>query len=213
MADDATVRRAGRLAPASGTPIDKCMFERPPGDAVDPIDLDRLIRAVADDRDRAAFALLFHYYAPKLKSFLVRGALSDGMAEDIVQDVMLTVWQQAPRYDPKRAGLSTWIFTIARNRRIDLQRRERRPLMADDPVMDDLAPSTDGLVETREWNTSLVNALDLLPADQAEVVRLAYFDDKPQSAIARERRLPLGTVKTRVRLALRHLRWLMEKQR
>jgi RNA polymerase sigma-70 factor (ECF subfamily) len=128
-----------------------------------------------------------------------------------VQEVMLVVWQRAGMFDPARARLSTWIFTIARNRRIDRLRRQR--LAGPEPFAPaDTAPSTDGLVERSDWHSSLREALESLPSEQAEVLRWAYFEEKSHSVIAKEHGLPLGTVKSRVRLALRQLRALMEKR-
>lgn len=194
------------------------MLDFPSGGAGDepaPADLLRLIEAVAREADRAAFAALFHHYAPKLKSFLLRGGIAEGAAEEIVQEVMLTVWQQAASFDPARASPSTWIFTIARNRRIDLLRREVRPAPETAPGPwreEETAPAADGLVERIERTTSLISALDALPSDQADVLRMAYFEEKSHVAIARESRLPLGTVKSRVRAALRRLRRSLETQ-
>lgn len=179
-----------------------------------PPDLDSLIRAVADLADRSAFGVLFDYYAPKLKAFLLRTGIDPASSEELVQEVMLIVWQQASSFDPSRATLSTWIYTIARNRRIDLLRSERRiarqdaGLVADEPV----APSTDGLVEARDWHSWLGQALERLPPEQSRVLRLAFFEDMSQTAIARADGLPLGTVKSRMRAALRQLRWLMERR-
>ncbi len=149
-------------------------------------------------------------YAPRLKSYLVRGGASEEAAEDLVQEVMLAVWQSAASFDPARASPATWIFTLARNRRIDQLRRERRfepePL---DPGTFDLmgaAPPADGLAERRDWHSFLLQEMDKLPPEQAEILRWVFLEDKPHRAVARERNLPLGTVKSRVRLALRRLR-------
>ena len=90
-----------------------------------PEELIRLIEAVARDQDRNAFAQLFAYFAPRVKSFLMRTGLTDSVSEEVTQEVMLTLWRKAPYFDPSRAGASTWVFTIARNQRIDRFRRTR----------------------------------------------------------------------------------------
>ena len=129
-----------------------------------------------------------------------------------MQEVMLLVWRRAETYDPAQASASTWVFTIARNKRIDALRREHRPeIDPDDPALvPALVPerpdSADRRVELRESTSRLRAALKELPAEQAELLRLAYFEDKPHSAISAERGLPLGTVKSRLRLAVERLR-------
>jgi RNA polymerase sigma-70 factor, ECF subfamily len=166
------------------------------------------MRAVAESRDRAAFARLFDRFAPRIKAYLKRLGTLDAQAEDIVQDVMLTVWNRAPQYDPLLASVTTWIFTIARNRRIDLVRRERRP----EPDPTDPCFAVDGPIDPEEnlrivQGRSRIHAvLAELPKEQARLIALSFFDDKPHGAIAAETGLPLGTVKSRLRLALSRLR-------
>jgi RNA polymerase sigma-70 factor (ECF subfamily) len=165
---------------------------------------------IASSKDRKQFALLFGYFAPRLKSFFLRLGLSPAAAEDLAQETMLTVWNKAQSFDASRASASTWIFTIARNLRIDLLRRERDPNL--------LAELYDGVVEpmpsdnvlTVEREVRIRAALDKLPADQADVIRLSFFEDRPQSEIANTLDIPLGTVKSRVRLAMNRLRALVE---
>jgi len=165
---------------------------------------------IARSKDRQQFALLFGYFAPRLKSFFLRFGLSPAAAEDLAQETMLTVWNKAQSFDASRASASTWIFTIARNLRIDLLRRERDPNL--------LAELYDGVVEpmpsdnvlTVEREVRIRAALDKLPADQADVIRLSFFEDRPQSEIANALDIPLGTVKSRVRLAMNRLRALVE---
>lgn len=173
------------------------------------------MRAIAEHRDRAAFAAIFAAYAPKLKAFLARGGLEDGVAEELVQEVMLTVWRRADSFDPAQGRLATWLFTIARNRRIDHFRRSRRPPgEAVDPLLLPEPPvPADGLVEAMQSHMSLRAALEELPSEQAAVLQKAFFEHKSHSAIATEQGLPLGTVKSRIRLALRQLRRSLQQQR
>ena len=171
-----------------------------------------LMRAIAERQDRQAFALIFNAYAPKLKAFLRRGGLEDAVAEELVQEVMLTVWRRAAAFDPAQGSLATWIFTIARNRRIDYLRRAQRPLPEGAGLMyvDEVEIATDRLVERKESHITLRTAMKSLPPEQVEVLQLAFFEQKPHSVIAIERALPLGTVKSRIRLALRQLRKVLE---
>jgi RNA polymerase sigma-70 factor (ECF subfamily) len=170
-----------------------------------------LLAAVAERQDRRAFATLFGHFAPRLKAYMRRLGLPEARAEDLVQEVMLIVWRRAALYDRAQASVSTWIFTIARTRRIDELRRERRPeIDPDDPalVRDD-TPAADLLVSQAQVSRRLRAAVETLPEEQAEVLRRNFFEDKPHGDIAAELALPLGTVKSRLRLALAKLREAM----
>ena len=171
-----------------------------------------LILAIAQRQCRASFAALFSAFAPKLKSYLMRQGCRPEQAEELAQEALLTVWRKAAYFDPARAGASTWIFTIARNLRIDAIRRERRPDdLRDDPTFDlPPEPSADALITTQERESQLRQALKDLPDEQAQVVRLSFFSDKPHSEISLELGLPLGTVKSRLRLAMTRLRAALE---
>ncbi len=170
--------------------------------------LNALIGAIADRRDRAAFAALFGHFAPRIKSYLMRRGCDAGTAEEVVQEVMVILWRRADRFDPTQANASTWVFTIARNKRIDLLRRERRPeLDPDDPALMPQPPqSQDRAVEADQDAGRVRAAMLALPAEQKDLLRMAYYEDKPHSAIAAESGLPLGTVKSRIRLAMARLR-------
>ena len=164
--------------------------------------------AVARQRDRTAFSLLFGHFGPRIKMYLMRTGCDATAAEELVQEVMVTLWRRAETFDPRQAQASTWVFTIARNKRIDALRRERRPEVdPDDPALvPDPLPSADDHVEAAQQSVRLRRALDALPEEQREMLRLASFEDKPHSVIAAEQDLPLGTVKSRIRLALARLR-------
>lgn len=170
--------------------------------------MDDLLVAVGRDRDRAAFAALFGHFAPRLKAYLRRLGADPVGCEELVQEAMLIVWRRADSFDPRQASASTWIFTIARNKRVDSLRREHRPeIDPDDPALvPDPAESADRLVEAAQSTARLRDALRSLPPEQAELLHLAYFEDKPHSVISAERGIPLGTVKSRLRLAMDRLR-------
>ena len=170
--------------------------------------LDQALVAIGAERDRGAFALVFRHFAPRLRAFMMRGGCDRGDAEEIVQDVMVTVWRRAETFDPRQASASTWIFTIARNRRIDRLRRERRPeLDPNDPALVPDAPrAADQSLALAQDTRRLETAIATLPQEQREILERAYYDEKPHSVIAEETGLPLGTVKSRLRLALGRLR-------
>lgn len=175
-------------------------------------EMSALIVAIAERADRDAFARLFRHFAPRVKAFLVRGGLSPNAAEELAQETLLTVWRKATYFDPTRAAASTWIFTIARNLSIDLKRRERYVDTSRSATMEEEADETSGetVLMTAEREARVRAALSKLSEEQAAIVRLSFFQDKPHSQIAQELGIPLGTAKSRVRLALSRLRSLLE---
>jgi RNA polymerase sigma factor (sigma-70 family) len=169
-----------------------------------------LLVAVAQRQDRAAFATLFGHYAPRLKAYIRRFGMEEARAEELAQEVMLIVWRRAALYDPAQASVSTWIFTIARNRRIDELRRERRPeIDPNDPALVQEPVVADVVFAQNQVGRRLHAAVEALPEEQAVVLRKNFFEDKPHNEIAAELALPLGTVKSRLRLALAKLRQAM----
>jgi RNA polymerase sigma-70 factor (ECF subfamily) len=174
-------------------------------------ELASLLASVARDRDRQAFALLFRHLGPRLKTFFMRWSVSSGVAEDLVQETMLNVWRKASYFDPSRAGVATWIFTIARNIRIDHLRRQRDPSALPVDPEEALVTVEDGLLGA-ERDAQVRRALTVLSAEQQTIIRLSYFTEKSQTEIAEELGIPLGTVKSRTRLAMNRLRALLEDQ-
>lgn len=171
-----------------------------------------LMAAIAERRDRKAFVELFERLGPRVKGYLMRQGADRETAEDLTQDVMLTVWHRAAQFDRKKAAVSTWVFTIARNRRIDRLRRARRPEFdPEDPALvSGPEQAADTAVEVSQRSERLHAAVAQLPAEQEKLLRLAYFEDKSHSLIAEELSLPLGTVKSRLRLAMAKLRAALE---
>ncbi|MBT5566922.1 MAG: sigma-70 family RNA polymerase sigma factor [Rhodospirillaceae bacterium] len=164
--------------------------------------------AVAERQDKSAFSELFAYYAPRIKYYLMAKGSSASSAEDLSQEAMVSVWRQANRYDSSKAAASTWIFTVARNLRIDAFRKENRPSFnPEDPAFipePETAPDT--ALSLSENQALIREVITNLSSEQAEVIRLAFYQDKSHSEIAAELNLPLGTVKSRLRLAMRKLR-------
>lgn len=171
------------------------------------------MEAVARQRDRAAFAELFRYFAPRINGWLQRQGLDATSAEELSQETMLLVWQKAALFDPGRATVAAWIFTIARNRRVDVFRQQSRTndsLMASMP--EEAAPP-DQALETGQEEARVRLALAQLPDEQAAVVRATFFAEKAQTEIKDAFNIPLGTVKSRLRLALQRLRVSLEDLR
>lgn len=175
------------------------------------------IAAIAERRDRGAFERLFTHFAPRLKSYLKRLGAADERAEELAQEALLVVWRRAGSFDPARASAGTWLFTIARNLRIDDSRRQgrRRGFEAIiDPTTALPEPATpDHLLSVRQDETRVGVAMSGLSAEQMQVIRHAFFSDKAHSQIAADLGLPLGTVKSRLRLALGRLRLSLDKGR
>ena len=171
-------------------------------------DFSALVVAVAKHKDRQAFARLFEHFAPRLKSFLRRQGTDESTAEDVAQETMLSVWRKAALYDPKRASAGTWIFTIARNLRIDAARKIERPEFdpQDPAFVPDAEPSADDVYSAEEVGNRVRAALVDLPPEQAEVIKLSFYEDKAHAQIADQLSLPLGTVKSRLRLAMKRIR-------
>lgn len=174
--------------------------------------LSAMIVAIARGRDRAAFADLFEHFAPRVKSYMMRLGAPTESAEELAQETLLIVWRRAEAYDPAKAAASTWVFAIARNLRIDVARRANRAPPRDDPAFEISAPpAPDSAYSAIEDQSRISDAIATLPAEQARVIGLSFFSDKPHSEIAAELNLPLGTVKSRLRLAMSRLRALLEE--
>lgn len=162
--------------------------------------------AVRDQRDKAAFGLLFDYYAPRLKGFVMRTGTGNAQAEEIVQDVLLTVWRKAHLFDPHRAQVSSWIYQVARNRQIDIIRRESRPVPEELQTPEYTEEDASQIVALEQEAKVLRQALARLKPGQREMVEKAYLGDLSHAEIKAETGLPLGTIKSRIRLGLEKLR-------
>ena len=170
----------------------------------------RLIKQIAATQDRGAFAELFQHYMPRVKAMMMRRGASADRAEDLAQETLLRLWRKAAQYDPGRASASAWVYTIARNVSVDLVRRDGRAAAwleeqsrleeqdcVEQPEQHLLIMERDGLVRS---------TLATLPEEQLRVVRLSFFDGLAHSEIAERLDLPLGTVKSRIRLAMQRMR-------
>lgn len=166
-------------------------------------------------QDRAAFVRLFRHFAPLMKAFALSGStLSANNADELVQEVMLKVWQKAPAFNPQKAAASTWIYTIARNCRTDMYRRLQKfdtSLTAQDLSVELESEEAFVLLQQRRNKDKIRNLLAELPLDQSQILAKVYMEGKSHSEVANELDLPLGTVKSRVRLALQKLQIEFER--
>ncbi len=182
----------------------------------DRVDWARLISAIATDKDRSAFAALFEFFAPRIKSFMQRSGVSQAAAEELAQEALLAVWRKAELFDPASTGAAAWIFTIARNLRIDAHRRERRGGLTETSDVEiefqvDESPQPDSQLAAAQSGQRVRAALSQLSSDQKRVVELSFFEEKAHAEIAELLGIPLGTVKSRLRLAMTKLRNLLSE--
>jgi len=169
----------------------------------------KLIKKVETLKDTSAFEELFNHFAPRVKAFLMKSGADPQMAEECSQEVMATVWRKAHLFDPSRASASTWIFTIARNKKIDAIRKQNRPEPEQLYPDQDYEPDQEAVVELQQETERLTSALQELPEKQRVLVEKAYLGELSHSEIAEITGLPLGTIKSRIRLALEKLRHSM----
>ena len=184
-----------------------------------PLDLENLtpkikwvehLHRIQANQDQQAFAELFSYFAPRVKAFLIKSGANPGLAEECTQEVMATLWHKAHLFDPSRAGVSTWIFTIARNKKIDALRKQRRPEPEDLAWGPEAEPEAADVLALHQETKNLSEAITRLPKQQRDLIKRAYYGDLSHSEIAAETGLPLGTIKSRLRLALVKLRQAMK---
>jgi RNA polymerase sigma-70 factor, ECF subfamily len=188
-------------APSGGSPLRE-------SEALDPA---ACVVAIAVRGDRSAFTSLFAFYAPRVKTMLMKSGAAAEIAEEIAQDTLVAVWRKAAQYDPSRASAGAWIFTIARNLRIDRLRQDSRArLFADHQAPETEEPiRPDDALESSELQALVRTALHELPEEQLSVVELSFIEGRPHGEIAKLLGLPLGTVKSRLRLAMNRLRNLL----
>lgn len=194
--------------------VNACMSEQPKHpnrgfkNTEVPPSFNELLGDVAHNKNKDSFVTLFNHFAPRVKSFLMKSGLNPEIADEIAQETMLTIWNKAESYNPAQAAASTWIFTIARNKRIDHLRKTNRYYITNDEnlVIEDDAPSPSDNVSSAEETERLTAAISTLPEEQKLLIQKSFFEDKSHAIIAEETGIALGTVKSRIRLALQRLR-------
>jgi len=173
-----------------------------------------LLVAVGALRDQSAFTELYDHFAGRVKSFLMGKGMNEDTAEELMQEIMLIVWRRAESFDPSKAAASTWLFTIARNRRIDyLRGNSRIEIELDDEVLqiETTDKSLDEHVADAQNTAVLDKAIKRLPYDQQQVMHLSFYRGQSHSTIASWLELPVGTVKSRIRLGMQSIREYLQK--
>ena len=175
------------------------------------------IALIASHRDKSAFSILFDHYAPLVRAYsLAREPGANLVADELAQEVLIRVWLKAESYNAKLANINTWIFTLARNCRIDYLRRNGRYASDIDPTeifnnIEDEGPNPFQLAHQSQLEENIKNGLAKLPREQSEILTKVYLEGKSHQKTSTELKLPLGTVKSRVRLALQKLQVLVTR--
>ncbi len=175
-------------------------------------ELSLCIKLIGKNQDKLAFSNIFKYFAPRLKSFLIKAGSTDSQAEEVIQEVMIAVWTKSATYDCSKSSVSTWIYTIARNKRIDKIRKEKKHYLSEsDEGLEIPVDSTqEKEIFSAQISSCLKKYMSNLPAEQSKLLKLSYFYNKTHADISEELKIPLGTVKSRIRLALTKMRHLVE---
>ena len=168
---------------------------------------------IAESQDISSFKKIFEYFSPRLKSFLMKSGAEENVAEEIIQETMTIIWTKADYYDPKVASPSTWIYTIARNKKIDILRKSRKAILEDieTAVLPAVEPKTEENIEHDQKFDMIAQHLDALPKDQLDLLKMNFFEEKSHGEISELTGIPLGTVKSRIRLALEKIRGKLDK--
>jgi RNA polymerase sigma-70 factor (ECF subfamily) len=168
---------------------------------------------VAESQDISSFKKIFDYFSPRLKSFLMRSGADEAIAEEIIQETMTIIWTKADYYDPKVASPSTWIYTIARNKKIDILRKSRKAILEDidTAILPPVESKADENIEHDQKFEMITQYLDDLPEDQLNLLKMNFFEEKSHGEISEITKIPLGTVKSRIRLALEKIRGKLEQ--
>jgi RNA polymerase sigma-70 factor (ECF subfamily) len=176
------------------------------------VDLGNFLRDIGENQDKLAFSNIFKYFAPRLKSYFVKIGCTETQAEEIIQEVMIAVWTKSNTYNKEKSSVSTWIYTIAKNKRIDKIRKEKKhnTVESDESLEIPVPSKQEQQILSTEVSEKIRHSLKFLPIEQAELLKLSYFYEKTHSDIAKDLSLPLGTVKSRIRLALSKMRNLVE---
>ncbi|ADG11720.1 RNA polymerase subunit sigma [Caulobacter segnis] len=175
-------------------------------------DFDDCVLRIAADRDRQAFATLFDHYAPRVKALLMRSGSPPAAAEELAQETLLSVWRKAHLFNPERASSAAWIFTIARNLRIDSLRRGDASVYAADLALAADEPEQPDAILSGAQDAELVRAaMRTLNPDQARAIEMAFFHEQTHTQISQALGVPLGTVKARIRFGMMKLRAFIER--
>ena len=168
------------------------------------LDLKELIFKIAKSQDRISFNRIFEYFSPRIMGYLISSGTNRAISEEITQEVLSTVWQKAYQFDLKIANVSTWIFTIARNKRIDRMRKNENPNYNLTDLIDSLYPNNNGQKQEIEEEIDVI--LSTLNEAEKKLLKMNFFEGKSHKIIAKETKTPLGTIKSRIRSILHKMR-------
>jgi|TARA_B110000114_G_scaffold185751_1_gene234543 RNA polymerase sigma factor (sigma-70 family) len=166
------------------------------------------LKQIAINQDKASFKKIFDYFGPRLKSFLMSSGAEESIAEEVIQETMAIIWTKADYYDPKLASPSTWIYTIARNKKIDILRKSRKAILEniDTAILPPVEPRLEEDVD-HDQRFEIVNKyLNDLPKEQLDLLKMNFIEEKSHGEIAEITKIPLGTIKSRIRLAMEKIR-------
>ena len=171
------------------------------------------LKNIAERQDIGSFKKIFDYFGPRLKSFLMKSGADEAISEEIIQETMTIIWTKADYYDSSVASPSTWIYTIARNKKIDILRKTRKAILEDidTAILPPVESKADENIEHDQKFEMVAKYLDDLPKDQLDLLKMNFFEEKSHGEIAEITKIPLGTVKSRIRLALEKIRGKLEQ--
>ena len=162
--------------------------------------LSELMVKVKNDRDQIAFSNLFDFLAPKLKAYFIQNGLSADISEELTQEVMSIIWSKSDRYDSSKSAVTTWVYTIARNKKVDFFRKSAKINVNDDDIREFLYENGDEDKLSIKEAAEQVNRINKeLNQDQRKMIKMNFFENKSHKKIAEELEIPLGTVKSRIR--------------
>ena len=159
-----------------------------------------LIDKISSDRDEIAFSSLFDFIAPKINAYYLQNGLSKDNSEELTQEVMSTIWLKSYQYDPTKSAVSTWVYTIARNKKVDFLRKKSGKDMNEEDVREFLY--TENMLDSiseGEIKDQIDKISKELTEDQRKMIKMSFFENKTHKKIAEELEIPLGTVKSRIR--------------
>ena len=173
------------------------------------------LKKIATNQDITSFKVIFEFFGPRLKSFLISSGAEESIAEEIVQETMAIVWNKADYYNPKLASPSTWIYTIARNKKIDILRKSRKAVLEniDTAILPPVLPKLEEDIDHDQRFEILNKYLEDLPKAQLDLLKMNFIEEKSHGEIAKITNIPLGTVKSRIRIAMEKIRDRIKKDK
>ena len=162
-----------------------------------------LVKSVAEQRNEIAFSEIFDFIAPKINAYYIKNNLSIDLAEELTQEVLSTIWLKAELFDPEKSKFITWSFTIARNKKIDFYRKNKKNDINEEDIRDFLYENN----KTNDYEIEYIikNISQELDENQKKLIKMSFFEQKSHKKIATELEIPLGTVKSRIRASLNRM--------